>query len=134
MGAVWMVQQTEPVKRLVALKVIKPGMDSKQVIARFEAERQALALMDHPNIARVLDASATPAGPESWLFSLFLQRRRNSSWHRNCTNWASRVEAVERLADAARPLDDGFRTTEGDDRRKPLRLSGGEKHVPASWW
>jgi serine/threonine protein kinase len=56
MGAVWMAQQTEPVKRLVALKLIKPGMDSRQVIARFEAERQALALMDHPNIARVLDA------------------------------------------------------------------------------
>jgi tetratricopeptide (TPR) repeat protein len=56
MGSVWMAQQTEPVKRLVALKVIKPGMDSKQVLARFEAERQALALMEHPNIARVLDA------------------------------------------------------------------------------
>src|SRR5580765_2417484 len=54
MGTVWMAQQTEPVKRLVAVKLIKPGMDSKQVIARFEAERQALALMDHPNIARVL--------------------------------------------------------------------------------
>src|SRR5262245_37881281 len=55
MGTVWMAQQTEPVKRLVAVKLIKAGMDSRQVIARFEAERQALALMDHPNIARVLD-------------------------------------------------------------------------------
>src|SRR5262245_15409771 len=55
MGAVWMAQQTEPVKRMVALKVIKAGMDSKQVIARFEAERQALALMDHANIAKVFD-------------------------------------------------------------------------------
>ncbi len=55
MGSVWMAQQTEPVKRLVAVKLIKAGMDSRQVIARFEAERQALALMDHPNIARVLD-------------------------------------------------------------------------------
>ncbi|MCI0380130.1 MAG: serine/threonine protein kinase, partial [Gemmataceae bacterium] len=55
MGTVWMAQQTEPVKRIVALKLIKAGMDSKQVIARFEAERQALALMDHPNIAKVLD-------------------------------------------------------------------------------
>jgi WD40 repeat protein/serine/threonine protein kinase/tetratricopeptide (TPR) repeat protein len=60
MGTVWMAQQTEPVKRLVAVKLIKAGMDSKQVIARFEAERQALAMMDHPNIARVLDAGATP--------------------------------------------------------------------------
>jgi WD40 repeat protein/serine/threonine protein kinase len=59
MGVVYLAQQTEPVKRLVALKVIKAGMDSKQVLARFEAERQALALMDHPNIARVLDAGTT---------------------------------------------------------------------------
>src|SRR5687767_12745776 len=59
MGTVWMAQQTEPVKRAVALKLIKAGMDSKQIIARFEAERQALALMDHANIAKVLDAGAT---------------------------------------------------------------------------
>src|SRR5262249_51136335 len=59
MGTVWMAQQTEPVKRLVAVKLIKAGMDSKQVVARFEAERQALALMDHPNIARVLDGGTT---------------------------------------------------------------------------
>jgi serine/threonine protein kinase/tetratricopeptide (TPR) repeat protein len=59
MGTVWMAQQTEPVRRLVALKLIKPGMDSRQVINRFEAERQALALMDHPNIARVFDAGTT---------------------------------------------------------------------------
>src|SRR5262245_49203913 len=59
MGTVLMAQQTEPVKRAVALKLIKPGMDSRQVLARFGAERQALALMDHPNIAKVLDAGAT---------------------------------------------------------------------------
>jgi serine/threonine protein kinase/tetratricopeptide (TPR) repeat protein len=58
-GVVFMAEQQEPVRRRVALKVIKPGMDSRQVIARFEAERQALALMDHPNIARVLDAGTT---------------------------------------------------------------------------
>ncbi len=62
MGTVWMAQQAEPVKRLVALKLLKAGMDSKQVIARFEAERQALALMDHPNIAKVHDAGTTPDG------------------------------------------------------------------------
>src|SRR5216683_2119636 len=62
MGAVWMAEQLEPVRRQVALKLIKPGMDSGQVLARFEAERQALALMDHPNIAKVLDAGATPNG------------------------------------------------------------------------
>src|SRR5262249_36588810 len=64
MGTVWMAQQTEPVKRLVAIKLIKPGMDSRQVLARFEAERQALALMDHPNIAKVLDAG-TVGGRQS---------------------------------------------------------------------
>jgi WD40 repeat protein/serine/threonine protein kinase len=62
MGAVWMAQQTEPVKRVVALKLIKAGMDSKQVIARFEAERQALALMDHINIAKVFDGGTTASG------------------------------------------------------------------------
>jgi WD40 repeat protein/tRNA A-37 threonylcarbamoyl transferase component Bud32 len=61
MGEVWMAEQTEPVRRRVALKLIKQGMDSRAVLARFEAERQALALMDHPNIARVLDAGATEA-------------------------------------------------------------------------
>src|SRR5258705_128771 len=58
-GVVYMAEQEEPVRRRVALKVIKLGMDTKQVIARFEAERQALALMDHPNIAKVFDAGAT---------------------------------------------------------------------------
>src|SRR4029078_330950 len=70
MGTVWMAQQTEPVKRLVALKLIKAGMDSAQVIARFEAERQALALMDHPNIARVLDAGTTSAGRPYFVMDL----------------------------------------------------------------
>src|SRR5262249_56321520 len=55
-------EQTIPVRRTVALKIIKPGMDTRQVIARFEAERQALALMEHPNIGRVLDAGATATG------------------------------------------------------------------------
>src|SRR5262249_9072836 len=62
MGTVWMAEQKAPVKRVVALKLIKAGMDSRQVLARFEAERQALALMDHTNIARVLDAGTTNAG------------------------------------------------------------------------
>ena len=62
MGEVWLAEQTEPMRRRVALKVIKSGMDSKQVIARFEAERQALAMMDHRSIARVFDAGTTPQG------------------------------------------------------------------------
>lgn len=61
-GTVWMAQQDEPVRRRVALKVIKLGMDTKEVIARFEAERQAMALMDHPNIAKVFEAGATETG------------------------------------------------------------------------
>src|ERR1043165_4006836 len=63
-GEVWMAEQREPVKRRVALKIIKLGMDSRQVVARFEAERQALAMMDHPNIAKILDAGAT-GSPQS---------------------------------------------------------------------
>jgi serine/threonine protein kinase len=70
MGTVYMAQQQEPVKRVVALKVVKPGMDSRQVIARFDAERQALALMDHPNIARVLDAGTTATGRPYFVMEL----------------------------------------------------------------
>jgi serine/threonine protein kinase/tetratricopeptide (TPR) repeat protein len=69
-GVVYMAEQQEPVKRRVALKVIKLGMDTKQVIGRFEAERQALALMDHPNIAKVLDAGATGAGRPFFVMEL----------------------------------------------------------------
>src|SRR5262245_11953812 len=60
-GVVFLAEQTQPVRRKLALKVLKPGMDTRQVIARFEAERQALAIMDHPNIAKVLDGGATPS-------------------------------------------------------------------------
>ncbi len=70
MGSVWMAEQREPVRRLVALKVIKAGMDSGQVVARFEAERQALALMDHPNIARVFDGGTTDAGRPFFVMEL----------------------------------------------------------------
>src|SRR5687767_12714070 len=69
-GVVYMAEQEEPVRRRVALKVIKIGMDTKQVIARFEAERQALALMDHPNIAKVLDAGATETGRPYFVMEL----------------------------------------------------------------
>jgi serine/threonine protein kinase/tetratricopeptide (TPR) repeat protein len=70
MGSVFLAQQTEPVKRVVAVKVIKAGMDSKAVLARFDAERQALALMDHPNIARVLDAGTTEGGRPFFVMEL----------------------------------------------------------------
>src|SRR5262245_27981962 len=69
-GVVWMAEQEEPVRRRVALKIIKLGMDTRQVIARFEAERQALAMMDHPNIAKVLDAGATETGRPYFVMEL----------------------------------------------------------------
>ncbi len=69
-GVVYVAEQTEPVRRRVALKVIKLGMDTKQVVARFEAERQALAMMDHPNIAKVLDAGATENGRPYFVMEL----------------------------------------------------------------
>src|SRR5215207_6260852 len=70
MGTVYLAQQQEPVRRLVALKVIKAGMDTCQVLARFEAERQALALMDHPNIAKVFDGGATPSSRPYFVMEL----------------------------------------------------------------
>jgi serine/threonine protein kinase/tetratricopeptide (TPR) repeat protein len=70
MGTVYMAEQTQPVHRKVALKVIKPGMDSRQVVARFEAERQALAIMDHVNIARVFDGGATESGRPYFVMEL----------------------------------------------------------------
>jgi serine/threonine protein kinase/tetratricopeptide (TPR) repeat protein len=70
MGEVWLAQQQAPVKRLVALKLVKPGMDSRSVLARFEAERQALALMDHPHIAKIFDAGATSDGRPYFVMEL----------------------------------------------------------------
>jgi len=69
-GVVYMAEQEEPVRRRVAIKVIKLGMDTKNVIARFEAERQALAMMEHPNIARVLDAGTTETGRPYFVMEL----------------------------------------------------------------
>ena len=70
MGAVYVAEQSQPIRRKVALKIIKPGMDSRQVIARFEAERQALALMDHPNIAKVFEAGTTASGRPYFVMEL----------------------------------------------------------------
>ncbi|HWF19956.1 MAG TPA: serine/threonine-protein kinase [Verrucomicrobiae bacterium] len=69
-GVVFMAEQSQPVRRRVALKVIKPGMDTRQVIARFEAERQALAMLDHPNIAKIFDAGATESGHPFFVMEL----------------------------------------------------------------
>ena len=97
-GVVYMAEQEEPVKRRVALKVIKLGMDTRQVIARFEAERQALALMDHPNIAKVLDAGATEAGRPFFVMELV----RGHPHHRLLRR------APARHRGAARPVHPGL--------------------------
>jgi serine/threonine protein kinase/tetratricopeptide (TPR) repeat protein len=78
-GVVYMAEQTEPVRRLVALKIIKPGMDTKQVVARFEAERQALALMDHPNIAKVIDAGSIPSSKKQNTKNKQIQNAKSES-------------------------------------------------------
>ncbi|MHB8862899.1 MAG: serine/threonine protein kinase, partial [Pirellulaceae bacterium] len=70
MGVVYLASQREPIRRRVALKIIKPGMDTREVVTRFAAERQALALMDHPNIAKVFDAGATDAGRPYFVMEL----------------------------------------------------------------
>ena len=69
-GVVWMAEQEEPVRRRVALKIIKLGMDTREVVARFEAERQALAMMEHPNIAKVFDGGATDTGRPFFVMEL----------------------------------------------------------------
>jgi eukaryotic-like serine/threonine-protein kinase len=92
-GVVWMADQEEPIKRRVALKIIKAGMDTKEVIARFEAERQALALMDHPNIAHVFDAGATDAGRPYFVMELV----RGVAITRYCDENRLPVEARLRL-------------------------------------
>ena len=92
MGEVFLAEQTEPIKRRVALKVIKPGMDSRQVVARFEAERQALALMDHPCIARVLDAGATALGRPFFVMEHVAGEQITSYCDRNRLNTKQRLE------------------------------------------
>jgi eukaryotic-like serine/threonine-protein kinase len=90
-GVVYMAEQEEPVRRRVALKVIKLGMDTRQVIARFEAERQALALMDHPNIARVLDAGATETGRPFFVMELVRGIRITDFCDQNSFSTAERL-------------------------------------------
>jgi eukaryotic-like serine/threonine-protein kinase len=90
-GVVFMAEQAEPVRRKVALKVIKPGMDTKNVIARFEAERQALALMNHPNIAQVLDAGTTENGRPYFVMELVRGVKITDCCDQNCMPTAQRL-------------------------------------------
>ena len=117
MGVVFVAEQQHPVRRKVALKVIKPGMDTRQVIARFEAERQALAMMDHPNIAKVFDAGATESGRPYFVMELV----RGVPDHR-----LLRPEPAPdpRTAGAVRPRLPGgaARASEGDHPPRPEAL------------
>jgi hypothetical protein len=99
-GVVFMAEQEEPVRRKVALKIVKPGMDTKAVIARFEAERQALALMDHPNIARVLDAGATENGRPYFVMELVRGIKITDYCDQNSLKTAARLEMFIEVCDA----------------------------------
>src|SRR5213596_3043646 len=91
-GVVYVAEQEEPVRRRVALKVIKPGMDTRQVVARFEAERQALAIMDHPNIAKVLDAGTTENGRPYFVMELVRGIRITDYCDQNHLDTTQRLE------------------------------------------
>jgi len=99
-GVVYMAQQEEPVRRRVALKVIKLGMDTKQVIARFEAERQALALMDHPNIAKVLDGGATDTGRPFFVMELVRGTKITDYCDQNNLKTEQRLELFVQVCNA----------------------------------
>src|SRR5205814_4764078 len=97
---VYMAEQEEPVRRRAALKVIKLGMDTKQVIARFEAERQALAMMDHPNIAKVLDAGATDNGRPFFVMELVRGIRITDYCDQNKLSTAQRLDLFIEVCNA----------------------------------
>src|ERR1051325_10814836 len=99
-GVVYMAEQEEPVRRRVALKVIKLGMDTRSVIARFEAERQALALMDHPNIAKVLDAGATDAGRPFFVMELVRGIKITDYCDQNNLSTAERLKLFTQVCQA----------------------------------
>ena len=99
-GIVYMAEQMVPVRRRVALKIIKPGMDSRQVMARFEAERQALAMMDHPNIAHVLDAGATESGRPYFVMELVRGIRITDYCDENRLSTAERLELFTTVCQA----------------------------------
>jgi serine/threonine protein kinase len=99
-GIVYVAEQEEPIKRCVALKVIKPGMDTKTVIARFEAERQALALMDHPNIAHVFDAGATAAGRPYFVMELVDGEKITDYCNRQSLSTVARLKLFVQVCEA----------------------------------
>ena len=99
-GAVYAAEQDQPVKRRVALKVIKLGMDTREVIARFEAERQALAMMDHPNIAKVFDAGATQKGRPYFVMELIQGERVTTYCDKSSFTIRQRLELFVQICQA----------------------------------
>ena len=99
-GSVYMAEQTEPIQRKVALKIIKLGMDTRQVVARFEAERQALALMDHPGIARVLDGGATETGRPYFVMELVRGVSITEYCDKNNLSTAARLDLFAQVCQA----------------------------------
>lgn len=99
-GIVFLAEQTEPVRRRVAIKIVKPGMDTRTVVARFEAERQALALMEHPNIAHVLDAGATSNGRPYFVMEWVRGVKITDYCEQNGLSTAERLEIFALVCDA----------------------------------
>jgi hypothetical protein len=119
MGEVWVAKQTEPVKRKVALKLIKKGTDSKAVMSRFEQERQALAMMDHPNIARVLDGGITPTGQPYFVMEL---AEHNRQLNAQVAAQQNLIAELQRIIHDLRAEIDGVKSALAGVR-KPARLS-----------
>ena len=124
MGVVYLAEQEMPVRRRVALKIIKPGMDTEQVVARFEAERQALALMDHPNIAKVLDAGATDSGRPYFVMELVNGVPITEYCDNNPSTPRERLELFIPVCQA-----DPARAPEGDHSPRPEALERA-RHAP----
>jgi serine/threonine protein kinase len=99
-GVVWMAEQTEPIRRRVALKILKLGMDTKEFVARFESERQALAMMDHPNIARVFDGGATELGRPFFVMELVRGIRISDYCDREQLNTRDRLQLFIKVCQA----------------------------------
>lgn len=100
MGVVYLAEQTEPIRRRVALKVIKPGMDTREVLARFDAERQALALLSHPNVARVFDAGSTESGRPFFVMEYVPGIRITEYCDMRCLSLRERLELFATVCDA----------------------------------
>ena len=113
MGEVWLAEQTEAVHRQVAIKVIKAGMDSAQVIARFEAERQALAIMDHPAIATVFDGGTTPQGRPYFAMEYVRGELITTYCDRHRLSTAERLELFMRVCEGVQHAPTAAAESEG---------------------